>query len=135
MATETLFYDGHCGLCHRCVRFVLFVDRSGDKFRFAPLGGESFRAAVAESERNALPDSLVLLTDSRKLLTRSAAILRILRCLGGGWKILAAVADLLPGRLWDSLYDAIARNRLRWFAPPADTCPVLPAHLRARFDP
>jgi hypothetical protein len=25
--TEMIFYDGHCGLCHRAVRFVLAEDR------------------------------------------------------------------------------------------------------------
>src|SRR5262249_20173935 len=36
-ATETIFYDGGCGLCHRTVRFVLSEDASGCTFNFAPL--------------------------------------------------------------------------------------------------
>src|SRR2546426_853835 len=31
-ATELLFYDGHCGLCHRAVRFVLAEDVGGKTF-------------------------------------------------------------------------------------------------------
>ena len=70
---DLLFYDGGCGLCHRWVRFVLWADRGG-VFRFAPLGGETFRSRVREDEREGLPDSLVLLTPDGSLRTRSAAL-------------------------------------------------------------
>src|SRR5437879_3847393 len=49
--TETIFYDGHCGLCHWAVRFVLAKDRNGDAFRFAPLDSDAFRAAVPQEQR------------------------------------------------------------------------------------
>ena len=42
----TIFYDGDCGLCHRAVRVVLAADPEGRAFRFAPLGGETFRALM-----------------------------------------------------------------------------------------
>ena len=42
--TETLFYDGQCGLCHRAVRFLLAEDRApGGAFRFAPLAARPSR--------------------------------------------------------------------------------------------
>src|SRR5262245_33788131 len=70
---ETLFYDGQCGLCHRAVRFLLAEDcASGGVFRFASLGGETFRAAL--SELSGLSDSLVLLTEDGRTLTRSRAV-------------------------------------------------------------
>src|ERR1700689_3400113 len=80
---EYLFYDGHCGLCHRAVRFVLRHDRGGRAFRFAPLQGSTFRARVAEERRVGLPDSVVVLTRDAELLVRSAASLHIFRRLGG----------------------------------------------------
>lgn len=131
--TEVLFYDGACGLCHRTVRFVIGADAGGDKFSFAPLGGEFFLATVPEAERSGLPDSLVLRTRDGQLLVRSAAVLHILERLGGAWRMVAAVAQVVPRALRDSLYDTIARVRYRWFARPKDVCPVLPPHLRRRF--
>jgi predicted DCC family thiol-disulfide oxidoreductase YuxK len=130
---DTLFYDGNCGLCHRAVRFVLAEDRDGTAFRFAPLGGEAFRAAVPEAERARLPDSFVIHTAGGAVLTRSAAVRYVLQRLGGLWRVLAGLAGLVPARLLDRLYDGVARVRLRLFAKPAEACPLLPKHLRERF--
>jgi len=47
--TEMIFSDSNSGLCRWAVRFVLAEDQAGDTFRFAPLGGAAFHAAVSES--------------------------------------------------------------------------------------
>ena len=134
-ATETIYYDGHCGLCHRWVRFVLVVDPDGSLFRFAPLQGATFQAKVTESARAGLPDSVAVQTAGGELLARSAAVVHVLRRLGGGWAALGWAIRLIPSPLRDGLYDWIARVRHRLFARPADICPVMPAELRKRFDP
>jgi predicted DCC family thiol-disulfide oxidoreductase YuxK len=134
-AAEYLFYDGHCGLCHRAVKFVLKHDRSGRAFRFAPLQGETFQARVGVERRGGLPDSVVVLTRDGELLVRSAAFLHILRRLGRGWGVLAAVLSVIPRGLRDWVYDFVARIRYRVFGRRDDLCPIVPAELRARFDP
>jgi predicted DCC family thiol-disulfide oxidoreductase YuxK len=131
--TETLFYDGRCGLCHRAVRFVLAEDRGGEAFRVAPLGGETFQKTVPESRREGLPDSVVVQAADGTLLTRSAAVLHILHRLGGAWRVLAVVGSLVPAFLRDGAYNGLARVRRRIFAAPAETCPLLPKQLRDRF--
>ncbi|HXN28797.1 MAG TPA: DCC1-like thiol-disulfide oxidoreductase family protein [Candidatus Acidoferrales bacterium] len=133
--TEELFYDGHCGLCQRAVRFILAEDTSGTAFRFAPLQGETFLARVAEEPREGLPDSVVVLQPNGELLLRSTAFLHIFRRLGGGWRVLAAVLSVLPRGLRDFVYDFVARIRYRVFGRREDLCPIVPAELRARFDP
>jgi predicted DCC family thiol-disulfide oxidoreductase YuxK len=132
--TEIIFYDGHCGLCHRTVRFVLAEDAAGDTFRFAPLDSDAFRAAVPEARRAELPDSLVVCTAEGALLVRSIAVLHILRRLGGLWRFVATLAQIVPAALRDRAYDGIARIRHRLFAAPAAACPLIPEQLRARFD-
>jgi predicted DCC family thiol-disulfide oxidoreductase YuxK len=134
-AAEYLFYDGHCGLCHRAVKFVLRRDRGGRAFRFAPLQGSTFLARVAEERRAGLSDSVVVLTRDGELLVRSASFLHILRRLGGGWGILAAVLSVVPRGWRDFVYDFVARIRYRVFGKRDDLCPIVPAELRARFDP
>jgi predicted DCC family thiol-disulfide oxidoreductase YuxK len=131
--TETLFYDGHCGLCHRFVRFVLAEDRSGAAFQFAPLASQHFRATVPEAVRNQLPDSLVVGTAEGRVLTRSRAVIHVLDRMGGMWRLIGLAACLIPSAFRDFAYDAVARVRYRLFARPQDTCPILPPSLRTRF--
>jgi predicted DCC family thiol-disulfide oxidoreductase YuxK len=134
-AGEYLFYDGHCGLCHWAVKFVLKHDRSGEPFRFAPLQGPTFEARVPVERRAGLPDSIVVLTHDGRLLSRSGALLHILRRLGSGWAVLASVLSVIPRGLLDVGYNLIARIRHRVFGRRDDVCPIVSADLRERFDP
>jgi predicted DCC family thiol-disulfide oxidoreductase YuxK len=69
------------------------------------------------------------------LLTDSGAWVHILRRLGGGWKIAAALAAVIPRPLRDRVYSFIARIRYRIFGRRDDLCPIVPPGLRERFDP
>jgi predicted DCC family thiol-disulfide oxidoreductase YuxK len=131
---DILFYDGHCGLCHSAVRFVAKHDGAGTAFRFAPLYGKTFEATVPIHLRAGLCNSMVVQTD-HLLLMRSDAWLYILQRLGGRWKILAAIATVIPRPLRDVFYNVIAHIRYRVFGRRDDLCPVVPRNLHARFDP
>jgi predicted DCC family thiol-disulfide oxidoreductase YuxK len=133
-AAETIFYDGHCGLCHRFVRFLLAEDPEGRAFRFAPLQGMAFRAAVPEARRAGLPDSIVLRAGNGALLVRSSAVVHALDRLGGLWRLGGRLAVLLPRPLRDGVYDLVARLRHRLFRSPEESCPLVPEALRRRFD-
>ncbi|MGO9897165.1 MAG: thiol-disulfide oxidoreductase DCC family protein [Bryobacteraceae bacterium] len=133
--TETIFYDGHCGLCHRAVRFVLKHDRSGTAFRFAPLQGKTAQARIPVDRRAGLSDSMAVQSRDASLLMRSNAWVHILRRLGGGWTIVAALVAVVPRPLRDGLYSCIARIRYRVFGRRDDLCPIVPPGLRERFDP
>jgi predicted DCC family thiol-disulfide oxidoreductase YuxK len=131
---ELLFYDGHCGLCHGVVRFVLARDPEGAAFRFAPIGGETFRTEVSIRQGDEAPDSIVVLTRNGELLWRSDATIHVLRKLGGVWQVLGSLLALLPHALRDAGYEQVARRRKRWFGEREESCPVVPAQLRTRFD-
>ena len=128
-----VYYDGACGLCHRTLRFLLAEDRT-DAFRYAPLDSDAFRTAVAPSQREKLPDAIVVLTPQGEILTRSAALLYCGSRLGGAWRLAANLLGWLPMGLRDRVYDAIAAHRRRWFATPQDACPLVPEPLRKRFE-
>lgn len=128
-----VFYDGHCGLCHRVVRWLIAEDRAG-VIRFAPLDSETFRAVVPEAHRAQLPDSVIVQTPEGELLARSTAVLYLMQRLGGVWRALGWLGRAIPVTLRDRSYDAVARIRRRVFAAPTTACPLLPAHLRARFE-
>lgn len=131
--SETVFYDGDCGLCHRAVRFALAEDRAGTAFRFAPLDSDAFREQIDESARKTLPDSIIVRTSDARIVTRSDAVFHILLRFGGLWRVIALVCRMIPRPLRDLAYDGVAAVRKTVFARPAEACPLLPAHLRNRF--
>lgn len=139
--TARLYYDGDCGFCHNSVRLILAEEVATPpalRLRFAPLAGETFAqemAAHSEIDPEALPDSIVLVLEDGRLLTRASAALEIAARLGGFWRAIAALGRRLPLGPLDRLYDTVARVRKRIFATPSDACPILPPDLRARFDP
>jgi len=132
---EIIFYDGHCALCQCAVKFVLKHDRSGTAFRFAPLQGETFRARVPVNRQGGVPDSMVVQRDNGGLLVRSDACIHILRRLGGGWRMIAALVAVIPRPVRDAFYELIARIRYHVFGRRDDLCPVVAAELRGRFGP
>jgi predicted DCC family thiol-disulfide oxidoreductase YuxK len=132
-APDMLFYDGHCGLCHGTVRFVLAEERSRSEWLFAPLDSEAASAAFSVEERRRLPDSVAVRTARGDILTRSRAVLYILASLGGYWRVAAALGRVVPRAAADVVYDAVAAVRYRIFGRTLDACPVMPAGLRSRF--
>jgi predicted DCC family thiol-disulfide oxidoreductase YuxK len=123
-----VIFDGECAFCNRWVDFLLRFDRR-DVFRFA--ARQSASGALFWS-RAGLPEGgvgSIVLAEDDSILTRSAAVLRMLSLLGFPFS-LTAVFRLVPGALRDTAYDWIARNRLKWFGR-RQVCRVpLPAERR-----
>ncbi len=124
-----LFYDGECGLCARAVQWSLARDRRG-VLRYAPLQGETYARLAAEHKPGDL--LTVVLHDADGLHLRSDAVLRLLRHLGGVWRVFGAVGRIVPRPLRNCAYDFVARRRLKWFGT-ADRCGVPTPAVRGRF--
>ena len=132
--SEWVFYDGNCALCHGWVRFVLAEDTDGKTFRISPLQGELFATCFTAEQRASLPDSLAVLTEDERLLTRSAAVLHVLRRLGGLWRIMGVILVVTPRSILDWFYDRVAGLRKQLFHTQENLCPVVSPELRRRFD-
>jgi len=128
-----IFYDGTCGMCHQMVKFVAKHDRRQQFFLFAPIGGNVFKEKFSNTTTDPFPDSIVLLTEGGTLLTQSAAVARILRDLGGFWRLLGTLLSFVPRIIADPMYRLIAQWRHRIAAKPQSLCPVVPAELRNHF--
>jgi predicted DCC family thiol-disulfide oxidoreductase YuxK len=123
---ETIYYDGHCGLCHGFVKFVLKRD-ADEKYHFAPLD------TLTAEERFGLPDSIVVRT-AQGVLVKSDAALHVLEGLGGFWAFVATCCRTFPRFMRDFVYDFVARVRYRVFGMRVDVCPIVPRELRKRFE-
>lgn len=130
---DMIFYDGHCGLCHRSVTFLLKRDRDGSLFQFSPLQGEAIARSLSADERAQLPDSLVVRTEEGQLLVRSAGTAYMLRRLGGFWGGVGIVLGWVPRTIRDFGYIVVAKCRRRLFGRPPDVCPMVPEEQRRRF--
>jgi predicted DCC family thiol-disulfide oxidoreductase YuxK len=126
MTNPVILFDGHCRLCHWSVQFVLRHDHKR-LFRFATLDSEfAVKLQVASKQ----PDS-VLLWHKQQLYRESAALLQLLRYLGGFW-MLSQVFWLVPAALRNAVYRLIAKNRYRLFGK-FDSCPLPSADLAERY--
>jgi predicted DCC family thiol-disulfide oxidoreductase YuxK len=143
-----VLFDGVCNLCNGSIQFIIKRD-PGARFHFAslqsPAGRQLLEKAgliVAGSAHPPAPDlnspgpdppglnSFVLL-ENGKVFTRSSAALRVLKQLGGGWKLLYAFR-IVPPFIRDGVYDWIARNRYRWFGRQ-EACWIPTPELKERF--
>ena len=125
-----LLYDNSCGVCHWLVRFVLRNDPASS-FMFAPLDSRVGRELLARHHLTGEVDSVVVV-HAGAALVRSDAVLRVLRELGGCWRILG-VFRLLPRPWRDAGYDAFARRRSAVAQRLGLACELPTLETRGRF--
>ena len=131
---HVLLYDGVCGLCDRMVRFVLDHDPR-DRFRFAALQGQAARdILVPRGLDPADLDTMYVLTEDGRLLSRAAAALFVLREIGGPWR-LSVAARVLPMRMLDRWYGRVARSRYRVYGKLAACRAPAPGDRQKFLDP
>jgi len=135
MSHLIILYDGVCGLCNRLNQFLLKRDRH-DRFRFASLQSELGRSILQRHGTDPdLLDTFYVIenydSSDERLLSRSDAALRVVRELGGVWKIFG-IGTLLPRFIRDPLYNLIARNRYKVFGK-FDSCLIPDPEYRKKF--
>jgi predicted DCC family thiol-disulfide oxidoreductase YuxK len=134
-----LLYDGVCGLCNRLVQFILRHDQKGN-FQFAALQSRPAQRILSRHGAHAedLDTVYVVLNFSPQdasgevLFSRSEAVLLVLKELGGSWRVIGLLLQLLPRFIRDWGYRQVARKRYRIFGR-YDSCPLSSEGTRARF--
>ena len=127
-----VLYDGDCGFCDWTVQFVLRRDRQ-DHFRFA---AQQSRYARGILENLPAPlraqDTVYLVMPGGAVLTRSAAVIYLLRHLRWPWSWCGVALQMVPRALRDRLYDWGARRRKSLVSQPS-RCAVLSKQERSKF--
>ena len=124
-----VFFDGVCGLCNKFVDFLLRHDRQA-VLRFAALQGETARRLLSDTDARSL--DTMMYVDRRGTFRRSAAVVRILRHLGGVWAIGGGILWIVPLPLRDIGYRFVALMRYRVFGK-RETCRLPSTDERERF--
>jgi len=136
MSHPILLYDGVCGLCNRFVQFILRRDRNA-LFRFASLQSALVARILARHGANPSDlDTVYIVLNyelpNELLLSRSDAVLFVLKQLGGPWPPAAFLLQLLPNFLRNSAYNFIASYRYRLFGR-SETCMLPREEDQSRF--
>ncbi|MBL0062502.1 MAG: DUF393 domain-containing protein [bacterium] len=127
------YYDGHCGLCHMAVVFLLKRDQSGIIY-FAPIQSELYKTFANVKKIALTPRSILVYNETEgRMLSESAAVFYLLRNCGGFWRGVVGVWDMVPIRFWNRLYRLVASVRHRLFAKPKGLVPELPELLKSGF--
>jgi predicted DCC family thiol-disulfide oxidoreductase YuxK len=128
--SHILLFDGVCNLCNSTVNFLIKRDKK-QLFTFASLQSNAGQALLAKFSLPQQEFHSFVYVKGDQFYQRSGAVLRVLKDMGGIWK-LAAVLLLLPTPLRDFIYNIIAKNRYRWFGKKNE-CMLPTPELKKRF--
>lgn len=106
-----ILFDGACSMCGRWARFVAARDPAR-RFRLLALQSDEGRRLAAGHGIDPETVDTVVVLDAGRLLTRSDAVLRILRGLRPPWPLLHAFV-VVPRPVRDAVYRRIAARRTR----------------------
>jgi predicted DCC family thiol-disulfide oxidoreductase YuxK len=110
-----ILFDGNCNLCNWFVRFVLGQDRN-ETFRFGTFQSQTAKELLNRIRIPAIYSrgTTVLLITDKSVETKSDAVLKILKTLGGAWTLLYLFA-IVPKPIRDGIYFLVSRYRYHFF--------------------
>jgi predicted DCC family thiol-disulfide oxidoreductase YuxK len=127
---KIVLFDGVCNLCNNSVQFILKRDKK-NQFLFGSLQGITGQGYLRKFNLPANTFNSFMLVEDDTLYSRSAAALRMLKHLGGGWSLLYAFI-IIPKFIRDAIYNLVAKNRYKWFGKK-DECWIPTPALKAKF--
>ncbi len=130
ISPPVVLFDGVCKLCNRSVNFILRIDPTG-RMKMASLQSDYGRRVLERHGMKSGPLDSMMLLEGERLTTKSTAVIRISKYLGGAWP-LCMIMLIIPRFIRDFLYDVVAKNRYRWFGK-FDTCPLPDPEFEDRF--
>jgi predicted DCC family thiol-disulfide oxidoreductase YuxK len=135
-----VIFDGHCVLCNRTVRWLVRRDRRR-RLHFAASESPKVQALLARhglapQDSETGPGTILAIRDNdgpnERPLTRSDAVVALLRELPTPWPAIAAALGWIPRPVRDLGYRLVARWRYRIWGR-LESCPLPTADEQSRF--
>lgn len=125
-----ILFDGVCNLCNGFVNFLIARDKK-NQFLFGSLQSAPAAEILSRFNASSAEMSTVILFEDNQLYTKSTAVLKIFRKMGGLWPTMY-VFIILPKVIRDPFYQLIAKNRYRLFGRK-EACMIPTPALKAKF--
>lgn len=122
-------FDNVCVLCSGGAGFIMRFDRKRT-VNFTSAQGELGEALCRHYGLDW--DKSYLFVRNGQPYTKSSGYFQVARALGGIWTI-GLVFQIVPRQFRDWIYDAIARNRYKWFGRTKEACAMLTREQRERL--
>jgi predicted DCC family thiol-disulfide oxidoreductase YuxK len=116
-----ILFDGVCNLCNGAVKFISKRDKN-KQFSFLSLQSNKGKKFLNQYHINTLNTDSIVYIKNNIAFTKSKAILRIAKDIGGIYK-LVIVFYIFPTFINDFFYDYIAKNRYKFFGKK-DNCEI-----------
>ena len=128
---KIVLFDGVCNMCDSLVQYVIRRDTK-DVFRFVQLQSETGMKILQHIgvDREKM-DSIILYEPGIAYYYKSAAVLEIVKALGGIAGLLS-VFKIVPTSIRNSVYDYVARNRYKWYGKK-DSCMMPTKEMLSKF--
>ena len=124
-----LLFDGICNFCNNWVNFIIRRDKE-KKIRFATLQSDAGKSLLKKFNTPSNEDTVVLI-DDEKAFTKSSAVLRVMKHIGGIYYPLFLFI-IVPKYIRDLCYETIARNRYKWWGK-RNECMIPTPDVKDRF--
>ena len=125
-----ILFDGVCNLCNSSINFIIKHDHK-KQFLFASLQSDAAKEILLQFPKKKFELKSIVFIENNVIYDKSTAILRILRYLNGGYKLLYGF-KIIPKILRDWLYNQIAKNRYKWFGKK-EHCSIPTTDVKSRF--
>lgn len=127
---KLILFDGVCKLCAGTVQFIIRHEKDST-LRFASIQSELGQRIFQEHNLPVENAQSILVTSNDNILSKSDAIIEILRHLKWPWRM-GILLKIVPRFLRDWGYTIVASNRYRWFGKK-DACMIPTADIKSRF--
>ena len=111
--SHVILFDGVCNLCNGAVNFIIERDKK-DLFTFSALQSNAGQAILKKLDLSTTDFDTFILLEGSQFFVKSTAALRVLKGLGGFWRLFYLFI-FLPVPFRDMIYNFISRNRYKFF--------------------
>ena len=127
---KVVYFDGICGLCDWFVNLLVKIDTSSN-LKFSSLQGKSGQTLLSALKMDLNEFNTVLFKVNDQVYTKSTAVFKIIKSIGGFYKIFL-IFNLLPTRLNDWIYSKVAKSIYKYFGK-LDKCDISKFNIPGQF--